>query len=134
MARNRLAQVGKSKGASLGMAHWSMNRRVLPRTERGISVMTGAPVTDSGARKILLLLTAPHPRGMGLTAGGAAPEYRLRELFLGSADRNEADYDRAIGSLIGEGWVQRISTRVRLTEEGHKLCTASDMGDDQNSS
>jgi hypothetical protein len=37
----------------------------------------GLPVADSGARKILLLLTAPHPRGMGLIAGGAAPEDRL---------------------------------------------------------
>jgi hypothetical protein len=94
---------------------------------------SGVPVADSGARKILLLLTAPHPRGMGLIAGGAAPEERLKELFLGSADRTEADYEHAMGSVIDEGWVQRISTRVRLTEVGHKLCSEADMGDDQNS-
>jgi hypothetical protein len=92
---------------------------------------SGVPVADSGARKILLLLTAPHPRGMGLIAGGAAPEERLKELFLGSGDRTQADYDRAMGSVIEEGWLQRISTRVRLTEDGHKLCAASDLGDDQ---
>jgi hypothetical protein len=70
---------------------------------------------------------------MGLIAGGAAPEERLKELFLGSADRTQADYERAMGSVIDEGWVQRISTRVRLTEDGHKLCRESDMEDDQNS-
>jgi hypothetical protein len=92
---------------------------------------SNASAADSGARKILLLLTAPHPRGMGLIAGGAAPEERLKELFLGNDDRKEDDYDRAMGSVIDEGWVQRLSTRVRLTEGGHKLCSEADMEDDQ---
>jgi len=105
---------------------------VPPRTERGNSAMTaGIPVADSGATKILLLLTAPHPRGMGLMAGGAAPEERLKERFLGNPDRNKADYEQAMESAIDGGWVQRISTRVRLTEDGHKLCSGSNMGDDQ---
>jgi hypothetical protein len=93
--------------------------------------VSGLPVADAGARKILLLLTAPHPRGMGLIAGGAAPEERLKERFLGTGDRQLADYDRAMVSVIEEGWVQRISTRVRLTDDGHKLCAGSNIEDDQ---
>jgi hypothetical protein len=87
-----------------------------------------APLADNGARRILLLLTASHPRGMGMIAGGAAPETRLKELFLlEGADRKEADFEQAMRSVIEEGWVQRISTRIRLTEEGHLLCSTSDM-------
>jgi len=79
-------------------------------------------VADGSVGEILFLLTAPHPHGIGLGPSGAAPEARLKELFLKSVDRKEADYEPAMEKLIEQGWVRRVSDRVRLTEDGHKIC------------
>jgi len=76
----------------------------------------------SSVGEILFLLTSPHPQGMGLGANGVVPEIRLGESFLGTGDREETDYEPAIQRAIEEGWVERISDRIRLTEEGHKIC------------
>ena len=72
-------------------------------------------------REILLILTARHPHGMGLGVNGVAPEIRLKERFLRDGARVEADYELAVQSVVEQGWVERVSDRVRLTEEGHKI-------------
>lgn len=80
------------------------------------------PFAEDSVGEILFLLTAPHPHGMGLGPNSAAPEARLRERFLKGVDRREADYESAMQKLIEQGWVRRVSDRVRLTEEGHDVC------------
>ena len=65
---------------------------------------------------------AEDPHGMGLGPNSAAPEARLKERFLKGVDRREADYESAMHKLIGQGWVRRVSDRVRLTEKGHDVC------------
>ena len=77
---------------------------------------------EDSVGEILFLLTAPHPHGMGLGPNSAAPEDRLKERFLRGPHRKEADYEPAIQRLIDQGWVRRVSDRVRLTEEGHDVC------------
>ena len=85
--------------------------------------MTQTPsVADGSVGEILFLLTAPHPHGMGLGPNGVAPEARLKELFLKGMGRKETDYEPAMEKLIEKGWVRRVSDRVRLTEDGHKIC------------
>jgi len=72
--------------------------------------------------EILLLLISPHPHGMGLDANGVAPEIRIRERFLRTEGLEEADYEPAMQKAIEEGWVERISDRIRLTKEGLDIC------------
>jgi hypothetical protein len=79
------------------------------------------PFTGGNAGEILLLLSSPHPHGMGLGANGVAPETRLKERFLRGGDWEEADYEPAMQSVIEQGWVERVSDRVRLTKEGHAI-------------
>jgi hypothetical protein len=79
-------------------------------------------VAEGSVGEILFLLTAPHPQGMGLGPNGAAPEARLKELFLKGVDRKEPDYEPAMQKLIEQGWVRRVADRVRLTEDGHNIC------------
>jgi hypothetical protein len=79
------------------------------------------PVADGNTGDILLLLSSPHPRGMGLGPNGVAPETRLKECFLKRGDWTDADYEPAMKSAIEQGWIERISNRVRLTVEGHKI-------------
>lgn len=80
------------------------------------------PTAEGSVGEILFLLTAPHPHGMGLGANGVAQETRLKERFLKEVDRKEADYEPAMQKLIDQGWVRRVSDRVRLTEEGYDVC------------
>jgi hypothetical protein len=80
------------------------------------------PFAGSNVGEILLLLISPHPHGMGLGANGVAPEDRVRERFLRIGDWEEADYEPATQKAIEEGWVERISGRVRLTKEGRDIC------------
>ena len=82
----------------------------------------GKPFSGGNVGEILLLLTSPHPRGMGLGANGVAPEIRLKERFLKAGDWKETDYEPAIQSAIEQGWVKRVSGWVRLTEEGYNIC------------
>lgn len=79
------------------------------------------PAIDSNTDAILSLLSSPHPRGIGLGPNGLAPEARLKERFLKQEGSQEADYEPAIASAIEQGWVVRISDRIRLTAEGHKV-------------
>jgi hypothetical protein len=72
--------------------------------------------------EILNVLTAPHPHGMGLVANGLAPEANLKERFLKRAAWTEADYERAMRSMIEQGWVKRVSDRIQLTQEGYQIC------------
>jgi hypothetical protein len=83
------------------------------------------PSTEGDVGEILFLLTAPHPDGMGLGANGLAPETRLKERFLGTGDWKEADYDPAMQKIIEQGWVKRVSDRIRLTENGHNISQVS---------
>jgi len=80
------------------------------------------PFAEDSVGEILFLLTAPHPHGMGLGPNSAAPEARLKECFLKGRGRKEADYEPAMQKLIEQGWVRRVSDRIRLTEEGHDVC------------
>jgi hypothetical protein len=84
-----------------------------------------APVGNGGVDEILFLLTAPHPHGMGLGANGLAPETRLKARFLEAGDWKEADYEPTLRKIIEQGWVKRVSDRLRLTDEGHKACQVS---------
>ena len=60
---------------------------------------------------------------MGLGPNSAAPEDWLKERFLKGPDRKEAaDYEPAMQKLLDQGWVRRVSDRVRLTEERHDVC------------
>lgn len=79
------------------------------------------PAGDSNTDAILLLLSLPHPRGIGLGPNGIAPEARLKERFLKQEGSQDSDYGPAIASAIEQGWVMRISDRIRLTAEGHKV-------------
>jgi hypothetical protein len=79
------------------------------------------PTADGNVAEILALLVSPHPRGMGLGPSGVAPETRLKECFLQRADGKDTDYEPAMKSAIEQGWVERISTMVRLTAAGHKI-------------
>jgi hypothetical protein len=81
-----------------------------------------APFAEGSVGEILFLLTATHPHGMGLGANGIAPEIRIKERFLETGDWKEADYEPAMQKVIEQGWVERISDRVRLTEEGYNVC------------
>jgi hypothetical protein len=84
-----------------------------------------APAAEGSAGEILFLLTAPHPHGMGLGANGLAPETRLKERFLETGDWKEADYEPAMQKIIEQGWVKRVSDRIRLTEDGHNIYQVS---------
>jgi hypothetical protein len=81
-----------------------------------------APFAEGSVGEILLLLTATHPHGMGLGANGIALEIRLKERFLETEDWKEAEYEPAIQKMIEQGWLERISDRIRLTKEGHNVC------------
>lgn len=76
---------------------------------------------DSNTDAILSLLSLPHPQGIGLGPNGLAPEARLKERFLRQGGLQDSDYELAIASAIEQGWVVRISNRIRLTVEGHKV-------------
>ena len=79
---------------------------------------------DSHTGAIMMLLSSPHPRGIGLGANGVAPEIRLKECFLKQDGSKDSDYELAMKSVIEQGWVERISDRVRLTLAGHNASNA----------
>jgi len=87
------------------------------------------PAADANTGRILLLLSLPHPRGMGLGPNGVAPETRLKECFLKGGGRKDTDYEPAMKSVIEQGWVERISDCVRLTAEGHKISRIQEGAD-----
>ena len=79
------------------------------------------PFVGGSIGEILLLLTSRHPGGMELGPNGVAPEIRLKERFIRGGERSEADYEETLQSLIKQHWVERISDRIRLTDEGYKI-------------
>ena len=97
-------------------------QRLPPLTQRNAYRARGdRPAGDSNTGAILWLLSLPHPRGIGLGPNGIAPEAGLKERFLKQEGSQDSDYGPAIASAIEQGWVMRISDRIRLTAEGHKV-------------